>query len=307
MPCRVVRFPASQAGLAGIVRIREMLASRQGDAMRSVAERRKEAVAVSRAVAAKLPVRIESIGGVAVERHDGPSLGGSGLLLFAHGGAYVTGSPMTHRSMAAQIAAAAALPLLSVDYRLAPEWPFPAGRDDVVAVYAALVGAGETAIGLIGDSAGGGVMMQAALAIRDAGLPPPAAIAVLSPWVDLACRGTSHETRRDADRMLSMQGLLLDAGRYVGGLSATDPSLSVIDADLEGLPPLLIQTGEQEVLADDALLLAQTLEKAGVPVELQIWEGMTHVWYGFRGILPEADQAMQQLGAFLRARMASES
>lgn len=296
-----LRFPASAEGLAAVAHIRDLLASRPGDEIRSVAERREEAVSASAAVAAQVPVHPEVVGGVFVERHDGFPARGRGVLLFAHGGAYVTGSPQTHRALAAHIAAASGLPLLSVDYRLAPEWPFPAGRDDIVAVYEALVRSDETSIALVGDSAGGGLMMQAALAIRDADLPAPAAVAVTSPWVDLTCRGASHETQRAEDRMLSRAGLLLDASRYLGGRNADDPRISPLHADLNGLPPVLIQVGESEILADDAIRLTEALQRDGVPVELEIWEGMTHAWYAFRGMLPESEGAIARIGTFLRA------
>lgn len=297
---RTVRFPASAEGLAGTARIRELLASRPCDTTRSIAERREESIATSAPSAARIAVEPDIVGGVAVERHSAFPVTADGMLLFAHGGAFVTGSPQTHRGLAAHIATAAGLPLLSIDYRLAPEWPFPAGRDDVVKVYEALIQSGETTICLVGDSAGGGVMMQAALAIRDAGLPPPAAIAVTSPWVDLACRGASHDTWRESDMMLSTAGLTLDGSRYLGGRSADDPCVSPLHADLSGLPPVLIQVGEHEILADDASRLAKALESAGVPVELEIWEGMTHAWYAFRGMIPESEAAIMHLAAFLK-------
>lgn len=300
----VVRFAASKEGIAATARIRELLASRPRDETRSVAERRDEALAATASIAARAPIRPESIGGVAVERHDPVDGVGKGALLFAHGGAYVTGSPQTHRLLAAHIGSVAQLPLLSVNYRLAPEWPFPAGRDDVVSVYEALIRSGELAIGLVGDSAGGGLMLQAALAIRDAGLPPPAAIAVTSPWVDLACRGASHETQRATETMLSTAGLLLDASRYLGGRSADDPCVSPVYANLSGLPPVLIQVGEHEILADDAVRLAEAFERSGVSVELEIWESMTHAWHAFRHMLPESEAAVRRLGAFLKAKIA---
>lgn len=301
---RTVRVPASEAGLAGTGRIRKLLASRPRDEERSVAERRKEGLETSVSIAATVPVEHDIVGGVKVERHDAFLRSENGVLLFAHGGAYVTGSPQTHRALAAHISEAAELPLLSIGYRLAPEWPFPAARDDVVAVYEALIQSGETMIALVGDSAGGGVMMQAALAIREAGLLLPVAIAIVSPWVDLACRGASHATWRATDLMLSTDGLLLDASRYLGGRVAEDPEVSILHADLCGLPPILIQVGECEILADDAFRLAEALARDGVTVELQMWEGMTHAWYAFRGMLPESEAAITRLGAFLRARVA---
>lgn len=282
-----------------------MLASRPGDETRTVADRREEARAGTASSAGRFQVRHDRVAAVPVERHEPAGSGTGSLLLFAHGGAYVTGSPQTHRGLAAHLAEASRLQLLSIDYRLAPEWPFPAGRDDVVAVYAALLESGVEKIGLVGDSSGGGLMMQAALAIRDNGLPAPAAIAITSPWVDLACRGTSHETQRHQETMLSTAGLRLDADRYLGGRRPDDPLVSPIYADLAGLPPVLIQVGEHEILADDAVSLVLALERSDVPATLEIWEGMTHAWQAFRHLLPESEAAVARLAAFLRASVAA--
>lgn len=297
-------FPASPEGLAAIAQIRRMLAPRPRDETRSVADRREEATTASAASAARFAVLSDTVGGVEVERHAAVSSAGRGLMLFAHGGAYVSGSAATHRAPAAHVAAEVGSPLLSVNYRLAPEHPFPAGRDDIVAVYAALIAAGKGPIALVGSSAGGGVMLQAALAIRDAGLPGPVAIAVTSPWVDFACQGASHRTWGEADLMLSTPGLLLDAARYLGGLAPDLPRVSPLHADLQGLPPVFIQVGEHEILADDATRLARALAAANVPVELEVWSGMTHAWQAFRGMVPEADLAVARMGAFLKIALA---
>lgn len=297
---RLTRIPASVEGLAATAELRRRLASRPADHTQTV-EQRRSAIAEAAAAASGIAVTHELLDGVPVERHGSTNDNCVRALLYAHGGAYVIGSATTHRGLAASLASAARCPLFSVDYRLAPEHPFPAGRDDVVAAYSALLRRGVGPVALVGDSAGGGLVLQAALGIQRRGLAKPHAIAVTSPWVDLACDGASYRDRAAAEAMLSLEGLVSDSLRYRGDRLADDPELSLVHADLSGLPPVLIQVGEHEILHDDAVLLAEHLSAAGVPVELEIWDGMIHAWHAFRGIVPEAEAAVARIAAFLCA------
>ena len=297
----ITHIAVSAAGRQAVATIKARLAARPRDETQSIAERRFAIDAFTADAAAQIPVTNIRVGKVAAEQHGGGDSPGSALLIYAHGGAFVIGSAATHRAFASSIAKASGLPLLAVDYRLAPERPFPAARDDIVAVYAHFAKIPGTRIALVGDSAGGGLILQAALAIRDAGLARPTGIAITSPWVDLGCNGASYASQREADTMLTREGLLLDAGRYLAGRSPDDPEASPVHADLTGLPPVLIQVGAYEILADDATLLASALARYGVTVQLEIWEGMTHAWHVFRAVLPEAVAATDRLGSFLRA------
>lgn len=285
--------------------LRERLASRPRDELLSIAERRAAIDAFAAQHALAITVTRSIIGGVSVERHDVGDPQPQAILVYAHGGAFVIGSAATHRSFAASIGRSAAMPLVAVDYRLAPEHGFPAARDDLVAVYAELARGGAD-IALVGDSAGGGLVLQAALSIRDRGLPPPVAIAVTSPWVDLSCSNLSYERLQAEETMLSAAGLKLDAARYLDGRDPRDPSVSPVHARLDDLPPVLIQVGEHEILFDDAVQLADALARDGVAVELELWEGMTHAWHVFRDLLPEASAATTRIGMFLAAAAAPD-
>jgi len=296
----IVRVPASPAGRAGIGEIRKRLAERPRDETLTVAERRRALAAFTAAASASVAVEHLDLG-APVELHVPAAAADRGALVYAHGGAYVIGSAATHRALAAAVAEAAGLRLYAVDYRLAPEHPFPAGRDDVVAVCDAVARREEGPIALVGDSAGGGLVLQAALALRDRAAPLPRAIAVTSPWIDLDLGGDSYETRREVEAMLTPDGLRLDAGRYLAGRPADAPGLSVLRSALTGLPPVLVQVGEDEILLDDSLALAERLRAAGVPTRLELWEGMIHSWHAFRGLVPEADRAIAALGAYLAA------
>lgn len=223
-------------------------------------------------------------------------------LLFLHGGGFTTGSCKTHRQLAAQLALATLLPVLLVDYRLAPEHPFPAGVEDAVRVYQALLASGKSAAQVVigGDSAGGGLALSALLILREQNIPLPAAAILLSPWADLAVSGETIQTRAAVDPLVLASDLQRCAAQYIGTGDQSDPLASPVYADLHGLPPLLIHVGDHEVLLSDALRLAQNAHAAGVAVELVIWEEMWHVFPAWAPALPEAQQALDQIGASLR-------
>ncbi|MEH7334342.1 alpha/beta hydrolase [Neobacillus drentensis] len=224
------------------------------------------------------------------------------VILYLHGGGYEYCSVQTHRTLAAGIGKAAGVKVLLPEYRLAPEHPFPAAIEDAVRVYRWLLEEGYQASNIIvaGDSAGGGLSLAAALVLRDQNGPLPAGIVCLSPWVDLTSSGESYETNRSLDPYLNVEGVWKVAREYAGGESLDHPLISPVFADLTGLPPLLIQVGNHEILQSDAELLAAHARKAGVDVSFKVWDGMWHVWQMSGDFLPEARNAIQEIGAFVK-------
>ncbi len=223
-------------------------------------------------------------------------------VLYLHGGGYVIGSPATHRTLAYNLAAASAARILLIDYRLAPEHPFPAPVDDAVSAYAWLLEQGNHAeqIAIAGDSAGGGLTIAALVEIRDRGLPLPAAAVSISPWVDLECAGESMISKADVDPMVQRDGILWFAAHYLNGAAPKSPLASPLYAELGGLPPTLVQVGTAETLLDDAVRLTAALEKAGVAVTYREWPDMIHVWHLFAPMLSEGREAIVEAGAFVR-------
>jgi monoterpene epsilon-lactone hydrolase len=226
-------------------------------------------------------------------------------VLYLHGGGYVIGSLRSHRHLAAAIARAAGVRALLLDYRLAPEHPFPAALEDAVAAYEWLLAHAIDArrIVIAGDSAGGGLTMATLLALRDRKLPRPAGGVCISPWVDLTNSAGSYTTKAAVDPVVTQEGIRLMTQAYVGGGDVKNPLVSPLYADLRGLPPLVIHVGSDEVLLDDALGLAERARQAGVDVTLEEWPAMIHVWHWFSTMLDESEQAIARIGAFVRARV----
>lgn len=229
------------------------------------------------------------------------------VLLYLHGGGYVIGSINTHRDLAGRLSRAAAARVLLIDYRLAPEHPYPAAVEDATAAYHWLLRNGATPARTViaGDSAGGGLTIATLVALRDAGEPLPAAGVCLSPWVDLEGIGASMTTRASVDPMVQRPGLLWFAGLYLGGANPRTPLAAPLYADLHGLPPLFIHVGTAETLLDDATRLAERAKAAGVDVTIEVWEEMIHVWHLFAAMLPEGQQAIEGVGAYIRQRAAA--
>jgi len=225
------------------------------------------------------------------------------IILYLHGGAYILGGPASHGKLAAQIGHAAHARVYLADYRLAPEHPFPAALDDAVAAYRWLLAQGNTAdqISIAGDSAGGGLALAAAIAIRDSGLPQPAALLLISPWVDLSLGGESVQTLAARDPMLRPSWLALGARAYCSDKTTQHPACSPLFASLAGLPPMLIQVGSEEILRDDSLRLEQRAKAAGVRVQLHVYEQMWHDFQVHAGLLDEADAALAEIGSFVEA------
>jgi acetyl esterase/lipase len=223
------------------------------------------------------------------------------VLLFWHGGGYFLGSSLGYRALTSKFARATRSRALTLDYRLAPESPFPAAVDDALQAYRALLAQGISpgSIAVAGDSAGGGLTLAMLVAARDAGLPLPAAALVMSPWTDLTCSGLSYETKVAQDILLNRDALLFMASMYLNGASAKNPLASPLFADLAGLPPTLIQVGSAEVLLDDSVRLAARAAEADVAVQLQVWPGAPHGWHIFAHQLSEGRDAIAAASAFL--------
>jgi acetyl esterase/lipase len=246
-----------------------------------------------------------SAGGVSAEWISAPDALRDRAVLYLHGGGYVLGSIKTHRDLMGRVSRAAKARVLGLDYRLAPEHPFPAAVDDSVAAYKWMLQQDlrPSRIAVAGDSAGGGLVIATLVAIRDAKLPMPGAGVSLSPWVDLEGIGESMTTREQADPVVRREGLTQMAAAYLGGKDPRTPLAAPLYADLKGLPPLLIQVGDAETLLDDSNRLAEKARAAGVQVKLEVWPEMIHVFQLFAGFLPEGQQAVNDLGQFLSQRL----
>jgi acetyl esterase/lipase len=246
------------------------------------------------------------IGGVPAERVVvAGSLPGR-TVLYLHGGGYVLGSPLLYRHLATEIADAAGATLIVLDYRLAPEHPFPAAVEDGLAAYRALIEAGQEPAQLVvaGDSAGGGLTLAILLGARDTGLPLPAAAVLISPWLDLAHTGDSIDGLAGLDPSMDKAMLLEMARYYLGERDPKTPLASPLYADLTGLPPLLTQVGAIEMLLDDARRLDRKAREQGVDSVLDVWDEMVHSWHFYFPHLQEGREAIRKLGDFIRAKVA---
>lgn len=247
-----------------------------------------------------------NLGGVRAE-HVVPQVALPGrTILYLHGGAYTMGSPRSHRPMVARIAEAARATAFAADYRLGPEHRFPAAVEDATAAYGALLARGlePGRIVVAGDSAGGGLTLALALALKGAGLPQPAGFFAISPWADLTQSGESFRTKAGTDPMITKAGLDNAALAYLGGLDAHDPLASPVLGDFAGVAPVLIQTGSEETLLSDSLLLADRLAHARVDVRLEIWPEMIHVFHAWSAALQAARRAIKVAGAWMEERYA---
>jgi monoterpene epsilon-lactone hydrolase len=241
-------------------------------------------------------------GGVPAEWIVAPGAADDRFLLYLHGGGYVLGSINTHRELVSRLSRAGGVRALALDYRLAPENPFPAAVNDATVAYRWLLsqGAKPERTAIAGDSAGGGLALATLVAIRDAKLPLPAAGVCLSPWADMEGVGASMTSKAKEDPVVQKEGLLGMAKLYLGGADPKTPLAAPLHADLRGLPPLLIQVGSAETLLDDSTRVAERAKAAGVKVDLQVWNEMIHVWQLFAPFLPEGQQAIEKIGAFIR-------
>ncbi|TVS09593.1 MAG: alpha/beta hydrolase [Gammaproteobacteria bacterium] len=221
------------------------------------------------------------------------------VMLYLHGGAYVRGSINTHAELMARLSQTLRIPVLGLDYRLAPEHPYPAALDDAVASYRWLLETGLKPQRIVvgGDSAGGGLALATLQALKEASLPQPAGAVLFSPWTDLSGSGDSVKTRAKADPMVDPDSLTVMAAHYLDGMPADTPGASPLFGNLSGLAPLLIQVGDAEVLLDDATRLYQRAQAAGVDTSLRIFDGGFHVFQAIPA-LPEAAEALADVAEF---------
>lgn len=226
------------------------------------------------------------------------------VIMYLHGGGYTMGSPQTHAGFTGVLSKLSGIRILSVDYRLAPENPYPAAIDDAVSAYRWLLrqGVPPQSIVIGGDSAGGGLTFATMLALKEKGEPLPAAAFVLSPWVDLAVTGETIQTNAYVDPMITLSGIYYMAGLYAGRVDVRAPLISPLYADLSGLPPVMIHVGTSEMLLSDSLRMAEALKKAGVDCTLKEWEGMFHVFHSVVR-LPEAKVATGEIADFIKSRI----
>jgi acetyl esterase/lipase len=244
------------------------------------------------------------VGAVAAEWSQVPGAPEDRVLLYLHGGGYCAGSLNTHRTLVAQIAKSFKGRVLAIDYRLGPEHKYPAAIDDAVAAYRFILDSGvkPSHIAIAGDSAGGGLTVATLLALRDKKIALPAAAWPISPWVDLENRGASMKTKAESDLIVTADGLHNYAKAYAGARRG-EALASPVNANLAGLPPLLIQVGSAEVLLDDSLTLAQKAGAADVDVKLEIWPHMPHVWHMFASLLSEARDAIHNGTSWLNDKV----
>ncbi len=250
------------------------------------------------------PTTIGGVGAVEVTIQGSDA---TNVILYFHGGVYVIGSPATSVPLVSDLARRTGAKAVTLDYRLAPEHPYPAAVEDAQAAYEGLLGQGidPGQIALAGDSAGGGLAVATLLALRDAGTPLPCGAFLMSPYADLTLSGDTILGKQAVDPTLTPDGLRRRVPDYVAGADASDPLISPAFGDLRGLPPLLIQVGSHEILLSDAVRLAARAATADVPVTLEVIPGVPHVFQGFAAILDEGDAALDRASAFLTTQFAA--
>lgn len=261
---------------------------------------------------AKLPggVTVEQIalGGVPTEKLTATGAEASGAFFYIHGGGWVAGSPRTHRPLTHRLATQTGMTVYAVDYRLAPEHVFPAGLDDCVAAYRALlekVPAHEIVVG--GDSAGGNLALALALRLKAEGIPLPAALVCLSPATDLAATGGSRISNAKRDALFVEDMMETVESRYCPGADPHNPYISPLHGDVADLPPTLFHVGDTEMLLDDSTRMADKMRAAAVPVTIKVWPKVPHVWHLMADLLPEARQAIDEIVAFVHVHRRAAS
>ena len=292
-------------------RLQKMFADRREERLRfpegkPLAQRRRDWEAEARLEMLPRGARFAPVeaGGVRSEWMETAQVDRSRVLLLLHGGGYNAGSPRTHRKMAAYLSRAAFARVLTPDYRLAPEHPFPAAVKDALRAYGFLLeqGFAEEQIIVGGNSAGGGLALSLLLALREAGATMPRAAVLLSPWTDLSVSSPSYEKKRKLDPIIDREGLAAAGRAYAGTRDPRDPMASPLFAELHGLPPLLIHVGGDETMLDDSRIFAEKARAAGVDVTYRLFDGMWHVHHSGAPELPEAVAGYNDIAAFIRAQ-----
>jgi epsilon-lactone hydrolase len=283
--------------------IRELLASAPRPT--GLAERRARMLSLVSRYTVSPDAHIEAVDadGVPAEWTLTPVADPGRVVLFLHGGAYISGGIATHRHLVAEIGRVTRARTLALDYRLAPEHPFPAALEDALTAYGFLLSQGYMPgnIALAGESAGGGLALAILISLRQMGLPLPACAWLSSPWTDLDMTGDSMESKADVDPLIQKPYLLEAAASYLNGADARTPLASPLYGDLSGLPPLLIHVGTAETLLDDSIRLARLAAQADVRVTLDIWPDMIHAWSLFYQQLDAGRQSLASMGEFVRA------
>jgi len=258
--------------------------------------------------AAGVDISSESIDGVDCEWHVPQGCDDAPVIFFLHGGAYLVGSPATHRRLLSHIAKMSGMRAILPDYRLAPEHRFPAQLEDSLTVWRALLKGGlEPAdLAISGDSAGGNLAVATMLALRDSGEPLPASCFLLSPWLDLSGNGDSHRSRAASDPWFRPEQMSVVASRFCDVAEFRKPLVSPVYADAADLPPTLIQVGDDEILLSDSTRFADNIKSAGGRVDLHIWPRMWHVFQYFIGMMPESRKAIDEVVRFLRSEHATD-
>jgi monoterpene epsilon-lactone hydrolase len=250
------------------------------------------------------PVEIGGVGGIEVTIAGNES---ESVILYFHSGVYVIGSAAATVPLVGDLVRRTGVNAITLDYRLAPEHPYPAALEDARTAYEGLLeqGMDPGRIVLAGESAGGGLAVATLLASREAGLPMPSCAFLMSPYADLTLSGETLEERQTLDPILTPEGLRVRAPEYLAGADPSDPLISPIFGDLSGLPPLLIQVGSHEILLSDALRLAARAATSDVAVTLDVTPGVPHVFQGFAGLLDEAAAALERASDFVKAQLGS--
>lgn len=268
-------------------------------------ERRAQSEAFAKAFVLPdgVQVRPDRLDGVMVEWVIPEGAADVPVLFHLHGGGYVLGNPASSRPFTTAFALKSGARVVSIDYRLAPEHPFPAAVTDSVKAYRALLAAGVPAakIAIGGESAGAGLAIATLLAAQAQGLEMPGCAFAISPWVDMSCSASTFDSLAHLDPMLTRRSLGDMADAYLAGASERNRLASPLFGDLQGLPPLLIHVGSDEVLLDDARGLHERATKAGVASTLDVWQDMIHVWHMFHPMLPEGDRAIDDIVAFVKS------
>lgn len=297
----------------GIEAVRQQIVERAAESAGKVlswAERRAglELATAANPIMAGVTVSDRPLGGVPTDLIEPADVAAGRAILYLHGGGFTTGSPRTHRALAARLACGADARVYAVDYRLAPEHPFPAGLDDVEAAWHALIksGVAPSQIVVAGDSAGGGLALALGLRLAAKGMAQPAGILALSPWADMLQSATSYQTRASADPILTKPGLDMLSQVYLADADPRHPHASPVYGDFTGVCPILVQVGADEVLLGDALGIAEAAGRAGVAVRLEIWPQMIHVFHAFADRVAQSRQAIRVASDWIDRRLVGE-